>query len=178
MCGIAGMARVTADGRGACPDIVTRMCDAIRHRGPDDAGIYHSPDGRVVLGHRRLSILDLSPAGHCPMPNGDRTIWITYNGEVYNHADWRGRMEAKGHRYRSHTDTETLLYLYEDAGVDFLERIRGMFAFALWDEPGGRLLLARDRLGIKPLYYTVTDGWLIWASEIRAILQHQSVTRE
>ena len=154
------------------------MCDTLRHRGPDDAGIWSAPDGAAVLGHRRLSIVDLSSAGHCPMPNEDGSVWITYNGEVYNHAELRRPLEAAGHRYRSQTDTETLLHLYEDRGVEMLRPLRGMFAFALWDTARKRLLLARDRLGIKPLYYTVADGQLLWASEIKAILAHPAARRE
>jgi len=177
MCGIAGVMRLDS-GRDACADVVARMCDAMRHRGPDDSGTYLAPDRAVALGHRRLSIVDLSPAGHGPMSNGDGSLWITYNGEVYNHAGYRAGLEAKGHRYRSHTDTETLLYLYEEHGVAMLHLLRGMFAFGLWDARRRQLLLARDRLGIKPLYYTVAGGQLIWASEIKAILEHPAVPRE
>lgn len=177
MCGIAGIMRLVP-GRDADADVVARMCDAMRHRGPDDSGVYLAPDGAVALGHRRLSIVDLSRAGHGPMSNGDESLWITYNGEVYNHASYRAGLEAKGYRYRSHTDTETLLYLYQENGVDMLHQLRGMFAFGLWDAKRGQLLLARDRLGIKPLYYTVAAGQLIWASEIKAILQHPAVSRE
>lgn len=177
MCGIAGVMRLgsAADPK---PEVVGRMCDTLAHRGPDDAGIWGSPDGAVVLGHRRLSIVDLSVAGHNPMPNEDGTVWITYNGEVYNHADHRPGLEARGHRYRSHTDTETLLHLYEEHGTDLLPRLRGMFAFALWDRPRQQLLLARDRLGIKPLYYTIAGGQLVFASEIKALLAHPAVPRE
>jgi asparagine synthase (glutamine-hydrolysing) len=177
MCGIAGALRL-GSGPDACAEVVGRMCDAMRHRGPDDHGVYRSPDGAVALGHRRLSIVDLSPAGHGPMPNGDSTLWITYNGEVYNHAEYRPGLEARGYRYRSHTDTETLLYLYQEHGVDMLRRLRGMFAFGLWDAPRGRLFLARDRLGIKPLYYIIAGGQLVWASEIKALLTHPAVTPE
>src|SRR4026209_2504193 len=121
MRGIGGIARV----RGSMPDsgpLPSRMCDAIRHRGPDDSGIWESPGGRVALGHRRLSIVDLSPAGHNPMTNEDGAVWITYNGEVYNHLEWRREMERRGHRYRSQTDTETLLHLYREFDLGMLER--------------------------------------------------------
>jgi asparagine synthase (glutamine-hydrolysing) len=158
--------------------VVQAMCDTLAHRGPDDAGVWSAPDRAAVLGHRRLSIVDLSAAGHCPMPNEDQSVWITYNGEVYNHAGHREALEAAGHRYRSHTDTETLLHLYEEHGAGMLPRLRGMFAFAIWDIPRSRLLLARDRLGIKPLYYAVAGGQLIWASEIKAILAHPAVSRD
>jgi len=154
------------------------MCDQLAHRGPDDAGTWRSPDGAAVLGHRRLSIVDLSAAGHNPMSNEDGSVWITYNGEVYNHAEHRGRLEAAGHVYRSHTDTETLIHLYEEHGAAMLPHLRGMFAFAIWDIPRARLMLGRDRLGIKPLYYTVAGGQLIWASEVKAILAHPAVSRD
>ena len=177
MCGIAGVLRL-GPGGDACQELVTRMCDAMPHRGPDDSGVFVSEDRAVGLGHRRLSIVDLSSAGHCPMPNGDGSLWITYNGEVYNHGHYRAELEAKGHRYRSHTDTETLLYLYEEHGLDLLPLLRGMFAFGLWDARRRRLLLVRDRLGIKPLYYTIAGGRLLWASEIKAILQDKRVSPE
>jgi asparagine synthase (glutamine-hydrolysing) len=177
MCGIAGVMRLGSAAEGSEP-VLRAMCDTMAHRGPDDAGVWRSPDGSAVLGHRRLSIVDLSPAGHNPMSNEDGSVWITYNGEVYNHAEHRGRLEAAGHVYRSHTDTETLLHLYEEHGVEMLPHLRGMFAFAIWDIPRARLLLARDRLGIKPLYYTVAGGQLIWASEIKAILAHPAVSRD
>src|ERR1044071_7866316 len=148
------------------------------HRGPDDRGVWLSPDRACALGHRRLSIVDLSSAGHCPMQNGDGSVWITYNGEVYNHASFRAPLEAKGYRYRSQTDTESLLFLYEEHGPELLQQLRGMFAFALWDTKRGQLFLARDRLGIKPLYYTVAGGQLVWASEIKALLQHPDVVPE
>lgn len=177
MCGIAGVMRLGSVADGS-EQVLRAMCDTMAHRGPDDAGTWRSPDGAAVLGHRRLSIVDLSPAGHNPMSNEDGSVWITYNGEVYNHAEHRDRLEAAGHIYRSHTDTETLLHLYEEHGVEMLTRLRGMFAFAIWDIPRSRLLLARDRLGIKPLYYTVAGGQLIWASEIKAILAHPAVSRD
>ncbi len=177
MCGIAGAMRLAPEGAPSGA-VVRAMCDTMQHRGPDDAGVWCDPGGAVVLGHRRLSIVDLSPAGHCPMPNEDSSVWITYNGEVYNHAELRRPLEAAGHTYRSHTDTETLLHLYEEREVEMLHQLRGMFAFAIWDGRRKRLLLARDRLGIKPLYYTVVAGQLVWASEIKAILAHPAVCRD
>jgi asparagine synthase (glutamine-hydrolysing) len=177
MCGIAGAMRLTGD-RAVTETMVREMCDPMRHRGPDDAGAWVSQDARVGLGHRRLSIVDLSAAGHNPMPNEDGQVWITYNGEVYNHGALRPALEAAGHRYRSRTDTETLLHLYEEHGVEMLHKLRGMFAFAIWDEPRRRLFIARDRVGIKPLYYTVADGLLLWGSEIKALLGHPGVRRE
>ena len=146
MCGIAGTA-----GR-ADRDLVTRMIDIISHRGPDDSGVYLSDavagPRAVGLGNRRLSIIDLSPAGRMPMSNHDGTIWLSYNGEVYNHPELRRELEAAGHRFRSRTDTEVILQLYEAEGLAMLPRLDGMFAFALWDERRGQLVLARDRLGV------------------------------
>src|SRR5205085_1325229 len=144
-----------------------RMRDVLRHRGPDGEGLWI--DGPVGLGHRRLSIIDVA-GGAQPMSNEDGSVWITYNGEVYNHAELRPGLEARGHVYRSRSDTETILHLYEDEGERCVERLRGMFAFAIWDRTRGRLLLARDRLGIKPLYYARTEHELLFASEIKALL--------
>jgi asparagine synthase (glutamine-hydrolysing) len=173
MCGIAGMLGFT-DGFDASEATVERMRDTLVHRGPDDAGAY--VDGRVALGHRRLSIVDLSPAGHGPMPNEDGTVWITYNGEVYNHEALRAELEAAGHTFRSHTDTEAILHLYEEEGPRCVERLHGMFGLAIWDGRRRELFLARDRLGVKPLYYASTPGGLVFGSEIKAILAHTAVT--
>jgi asparagine synthase (glutamine-hydrolysing) len=166
MCGIAGIVRfnprdVVEEAR------VKRMRDVLRHRGPDGEGLWM--EGPVGLGHRRLSIVDVA-GGQQPMSNEDGTVWITYNGEIYNHAALRPGLEAKGHRYQTRSDTETILHLYEEEGDACVEKLQGMFAFALWDRTGERLLLARDRLGIKPLYYAVNDRELLFASEIKAIL--------
>ncbi|HEC22990.1 MAG TPA: asparagine synthase (glutamine-hydrolyzing) [Chloroflexi bacterium] len=176
MCGIAGIVRLDA-GPPVEESLLRRMADTIAHRGPDDAGVYVSPDGRAALANRRLAIIDLSPAGHQPMSNGDGTLWIAYNGEVYNYADHRPELEAKGHTFRSRSDTEVILHLYEEHGPAALEKLRGMFALAIWDERKRQLFLARDRIGIKPLYYTVAGGQFIFASEIKAILQHPAVRR-
>jgi asparagine synthase (glutamine-hydrolysing) len=174
MCGICG---VVAYGwhTGEDRDVLLRMRDAMSHRGPDDAGDYMSADSRVALGHRRLSIVDLSAAGRQPMSNEDGTVWIVFNGEVYNHAELRVDLERRGHRYRSVTDTETLIHLYEEHGEDMLPMLRGMFAFAIWDERRQRLFAARDRIGIKPFYYTQQDGRFAFASEIKALAEHPSV---
>jgi len=145
-----------------------RMRDVLRHRGPDGEGLWI--DGPVGLGHRRLAIVDVA-GGQQPMSNEDGTVWITYNGEIYNHALLRPGLEAAGHRYRTRSDTETIVHLYEDEGERCVERLQGMFAFALWDRVRRRLLLARDRLGIKPLYYALTQGELLFASEIKAIVR-------
>jgi asparagine synthase (glutamine-hydrolysing) len=169
MCGICGFAVPKNSNRRIDESLLVRMRDTLTHRGPDDAGLFM--DAQAGLGHRRLSIVDLG-GGHQPMPNEDGTVWISYNGEVYNHRDLRPALERRGHAYRSASDTETIIHLYEEHGANAVEHLRGMFAFAIWDAPRRRLLLARDRLGIKPLYYTVTDdGAIYFASEIKAILE-------
>src|SRR5437879_553168 len=146
---------------------VERMRDVLRHRGPDGEGLW--VEGPVGLGNRRLSIVDVA-GGHLPMANEDESVWIAYNGEIYNHAALRPGLQARGHRYRTRSDAETILHLYEEEGERCVERLQGMFAFALWDRERQRLLLARDRLGIKPLYYGITDRELLFASEIKGIL--------
>jgi asparagine synthase (glutamine-hydrolysing) len=132
----------------------------------------------VGFGHRRLSIIDLSPAGRQPMSNEDGTVWITFNGEIYNHLDLRADLEQRGHVYRSRTDTETLVHLYEEEGTEMVRRIEGDFAFALWDSNRRRLLMARDRLGVKPLYYAMLPGAMLFGSEIKAILAHPRMSRQ
>ena len=166
MCGITGLiveGALAPDDRGR----VIAMRDVIRHRGPDDAGLYL--DERAALGHRRLSIVDLA-AGHQPLANEDESIWIVFNGEIYNHADLRPVLEAAGHRYRTRSDTETIVHAYEQWGDGCVERLRGMFAFALWDAHRRRLLLARDRLGVKPLYWSRVGDRLLFGSEIKSLL--------
>jgi asparagine synthase (glutamine-hydrolysing) len=156
------------------------MCDVISHRGPDDEGIYLDQKRKLSLGlgHRRLSIIDLTSSGHQPMSNEDGTVWITYNGEIYNHMELRKGLEEKGHHFKSNTDTEVILHLYEERGEDCLKYLNGMFAFAIWDERKEKLFLARDRLGIKPLFYK-WDGKSFWfASEIKSILQDDKVEPE
>jgi asparagine synthase (glutamine-hydrolysing) len=166
MCGIVGILKFNP--RETPEEArLKRMRDLLRHRGPDGEGLWI--DGPVGFGHRRLSIVDVA-GGHQPMSNEDGDVWITYNGEIYNHAALRPVLEAKGHRYQTRSDTETIVHLYEEEGNGCVERLQGMFAFALWDRGAKRLLLARDRLGIKPLYYTVNDRELLFASEIKAIL--------
>jgi asparagine synthase (glutamine-hydrolysing) len=156
--------------------LVERMRDVLTHRGPDAAGLFL--DGRVGLGHRRLAIVDVA-AGHQPMTNEDGSLQIIYNGEVYNHADHRPGLEARGHVYRTHCDTETILHLYEEKGRRCVEDLRGMFAFAIWDARRDELFIARDRLGVKPLYYVHTeDGSLYFASEIKALLEAGAVRPE
>src|SRR5262249_9366309 len=154
VCGIAGLYNYGASERDEQADLC-RMRDSMAHRGPDGSGLYESPDHRVVLGHRRLSIVDLSHAGRQPMSKEDGSIWITFNGQIYNHQQHRATLLARGHRFHSNADTECIIHLYEEFGVDCVSRLDGMFAFALWDHNRRRLLLARDRLGKKPVYYTL-----------------------
>ena len=186
MCGICGV--FDLDGRGDLTnERLVAMADTMVHRGPDDLGIYLSPTRRLGLGARRLSIVDLE-GGHQPMSNEDGSVWVVFNGEIYNHADIRRELEARGHRYRTRADTEAILRGYEEWGDDVVAHLRGMFAFAVYDcrsDPGqgpsprtGRLLLVRDRLGIKPLYYTHQRGRLMFASEIKAILAWPGIERE
>src|SRR5205807_5400569 len=177
MCGIAGI-RAFSEGFAADEDTMVRMRDSIVHRGPDDAGVEVFPERGVALGHRRLSIVDLSRAGRQPMSNEDGSLWLTYNGEIYNHRALRTELQAKGHTYRSNTDSETILHLYEEEGPQCVERLQGMFAFAIWDERKQELFLARDRLGIKPLYYSRLPGGFLFGSEIKALLAHPSLTPE
>ena len=178
MCGICGIYEFGLAAPGVTSSLIERMRDQMVHRGPDDAGAYISEDRRVGLGCRRLSIVDLSAAGHMPMPNEDGRVWIAYNGETYNHDLLRPGLIDRGHAFRSRSDTETLLHLYEERGLDFVHDIEGDFAIALWDANAERLVLVRDRVGVKPLYYSVAGGRLIFASEIKAILEHPAVTRD
>ena len=166
MCGIAGMMQTDPDG-AVSDAVIHRMCQAIVHRGPDDEGIFVK--GGVGLGMRRLSIIDLA-GGHQPLFNEDKTIWIVFNGEIYNFLKLRPELERRGHRFSTHTDTEVIVHLYEEYGAECVHKLRGMFAFALYDERAGRLLLVRDRLGKKPLHYAVQNGTLLFASEMKAIL--------
>src|SRR5206468_4243615 len=166
MCGIAGFVSVDGLDREAAPRAV-RMRDVLTHRGPDEAGLHIDP--HAALAHRRLSIVDLS-TGQQPTSNEDGTVWIVFNGEIYNHTDIRRDLESRGHRYRSRSDTETIVHAYEQWGDECVHRLRGMFAFAIWDAPRRRLLLVRDRLGIKPLYWSRAAGTLLFGSEIKAIL--------
>ncbi|MEQ1885799.1 MAG: asparagine synthase (glutamine-hydrolyzing) [Bryobacteraceae bacterium] len=172
MCGIAGYLETERSAPSA-PDVLERMTRAIRHRGPDAHGLKHA--GPVALGHRRLSIVDLSEAGQQPMSNETGDTWIVYNGEVFNHASLRPALERAGHRYHSHTDTETILHSWEEHGAECLQQFRGMFAFALWEEKTQTLFCARDRLGIKPFYYYWDQKVFVFASEIKALLEHPAV---
>jgi asparagine synthase (glutamine-hydrolysing) len=170
MCGISGLVNC------GNAETLARMTNVQTHRGPDDSGLWERrfPDGGYIgLGSRRLAILDLSTDGHMPMSNEDGTVWITYNGEIYNFADLRRELEGKGHRFRSHTDTEAIVHLYEEYGVDCLNHLHGMFSLAICDlrGPSPKLFLARDHFGIKPLYYWEHDGKLAFASEVKGLLE-------
>src|SRR6266545_197008 len=162
MCGIAG-----AIHRESVRERVQRMCDALAHRGPDDEGIHQDRD--VAIGMRRLAIIDVA-GGHQPLSNEDGTIWVVFNGEIYNHARLRAELQRDGHVFQTHSDTEVLVHLYEQAGPDGFARLSGMFAFAIWDAPRRRLVVARDRMGIKPLYYCGDGRSFGFASEARALL--------
>jgi asparagine synthase (glutamine-hydrolysing) len=166
MCGIAGFAASNGLDRYAHERAV-RMRDVMTHRGPDGAGLW--ADTHAILAHRRLSIVDLA-GGHQPLANEDERIWVTYNGEIYNHREVRPELEAAGHRYTTSCDTETIVHAYEQWGDDCVHRFRGMFAFGVWDAPKRRLLLVRDRLGVKPLYWARAGQTLLFASEIKALL--------
>ena len=175
MCGICGKLNFNRE-EPVEGGLIKQMCQVLSHRGPDDEGTYVKRN--CGLGHRRLSIIDLSPAGHQPMSNEDGTVWIVFNGEIYNFPELRKFLEARGHRFASFTDTETILHLYEEEGTGCLRKLRGMFAFAIYDERNERLFLARDRVGKKPLAYALTDNSLIFASEIKAILLDPAIRRE
>src|SRR4051812_48380874 len=174
MCGITG--RFNYDSlQPVDRDVLVAMTDAVVHRGPDAAGYYHAPG--IGLGHRRLSIIDLS-TGDQPLANEDHTVQVVFNGEIYNFAALRDELIAHGHRFRTESDTEVIVHAYEQWGARAVDRFRGMFAFALWDEPKRRLVLVRDRIGVKPLYYAVTPSAVIFGSEIKAILEDPSVPRD
>ncbi|MGB5106928.1 MAG: asparagine synthase (glutamine-hydrolyzing) [Candidatus Zixiibacteriota bacterium] len=177
MCGICGIYHFQ-NNHAVDREIIRRMSDRISHRGPDDSGEYISSDGKLALGHQRLSIIDLSSAGRQPMADSSGRLQIVFNGEIYNHRQLRATLESKGYVYRTHTDTETVLNVCRDLGIAGLNRLRGMFAFALWEEDKGELTLVRDRIGIKPLYYTIQNGMVIFASEIKAILVHPEVSAQ
>jgi asparagine synthase (glutamine-hydrolysing) len=168
MCGICGFS-------WSDKQLLERMKDTIRHRGPDAHGSFIA-DG-VSLGHQRLSIVDLTESGRQPLSNADQTVWISFNGEIYNHPQLKLALEQKGYAYRGSSDTESIVHAYEEYGLDFVTHLTGMFALAIWDAPRRRLVLARDRLGIKPLYYTLEGGRLRFASEIKALLADPTLTR-
>ena len=173
MCGIAGIwnreSREPVDA-----SLLHRMMDALRHRGPDDDGTYI--DGDLGLANTRLSILDLQ-CGHQPMSNEDGSLWIVFNGEIFNHEELRSDLLARGHRFQTRSDTEVILHMYAERGDDCVSSFNGQFAFALWDRKKQRLLLARDRLGARPLFYTTHRGGIRFASEIKSLLSDSSLPR-
>ncbi|MDR1958927.1 MAG: asparagine synthase (glutamine-hydrolyzing) [Planctomycetaceae bacterium] len=175
MCGICGVLWTEAS-KAVNIQTLDKMTDVLGHRGPDDRGTYWR--NGMALGHRRLSILDLSPQGHQPMSNENDTVWIVFNGEIYNFEPLRQELLARGHRFKSQSDTEVLLHLYEEYGETMLHRLNGMFAFAVWDASRRKLFLARDRIGKKPLFYCHEPGRLLFASEMKSILQVPNVPRE
>src|SRR5574340_678037 len=168
MCGICGVYYFDSN-RSVSPALIDRMNLVQKHRGPDDAGTWVKQN--IGLGQARLSIIDLSPLGHQPMSNEDATIWITFNGDIYNYLELRDDLIKKGHQFRSNTDTEVIVHLWEEKGPKLLDDLRGMFVIALWDDRQKLLFLARDRIGKKPLYYTDLHDRIVFGSEIKAILQ-------
>ena len=174
MCGICGLATFRPD-REIREAALREMCDAMRHRGPDDEGYFVGPG--IGLGMRRLSIIDLS-SGHQPIHNEDETVWTVFNGEIYNYPVLREELLKLGHGFYTHSDTEVLVHAYEEWGEKFIERLNGMFAFALWDRRRKRLIVARDRTGIKPLYYALHDGVLAFGSELKVLLARREQPRE
>ena len=166
MCGISGFVNSVLDGREANA-ILRAMCQAIRHRGPDDDGYY--VDDAAALGARRLSIIDVA-GGHQPISNEDETLWIVFNGEIYNFMELRAGLQERGHRFRTQSDTEVIVHLYEELGPRSVGVLDGMFAFAIWDKRRKRLVLGRDRMGKKPLHYALVGQELVFASELKAIL--------
>src|SRR5690349_6441801 len=168
MCGIAGT--LNTDGSPVSATTVRKMTDAVAHRGPDGEGCF--VDGGVGLGHRRLAIIDLSPAGHQPMMTPDGRYVLTYNGEVYNFQELRLELEAAGHQFRSRTDSEVVLHAYAEWGAASVLRFNGMFAFAIWDARDRTLFLARDRYGVKPLYYVWGGSSFVFGSDVKALLAH------
>ena len=174
MCGIAGVLEFGRDAR-ADSSALRNMCQIMAHRGPDDDGFY--TDGPAGIGMRRLSIVDLA-TGHQPISNEDGSLWIVFNGEIYNHLSLREQLIARGHSYRTHSDTETIIHLFEEYGRDCVQHLRGMFAFAIWDRNRKTLFIARDRLGIKPLYYQLTPERMLFGSEVKVLLAHGSVRPE
>ena len=168
MCGIAGIVSQSAD-----LEFIGPMTEALSHRGPDGSGVWS--DGLCGLGHRRLAIIDLSEKGKQPLCNESETVWIVFNGEIYNFQELRVELEGCGHKFNSHTDTEVIVHAYEQWGTACLKKLRGMFAFAIWDQQERRLFLARDRVGKKPLYYADNGRCFAFASELQGLLQNPEV---
>lgn len=180
MCGIAGTIGPTAALAGApARELIKKMCDVIEHRGPDDWGfrVENFAESTLAIGMRRLSIIDVA-RGHQPISNEDGSVWIVFNGEIYNYRELREELIARGHRFATQTDTETIVHLYEEEGERCVERLRGMFSFAIWDSRDRSLVLARDRVGKKPAHYALANGALVFGSEIKSLLRHPAVKRE
>jgi asparagine synthase (glutamine-hydrolysing) len=179
MCGINGVLAFKNSSFRISEKYLARMRDVMEHRGPDGAGIFISTDGRIGLGHRRLAIIDLSEKAAQPMTNEDRTLWVVFNGEIYNHAEIRAELEKKGGHFwkTDHSDTEVILHAFEEWGIECVHRFRGMFAIALWDAKRRELWLIRDRIGVKPLYYSIHHGRITFASEIKALLEDEEQER-
>ncbi|MBI4994748.1 asparagine synthase (glutamine-hydrolyzing) [Candidatus Peregrinibacteria bacterium] len=177
MCGIAGIFHFKNNST-VDENLLKRMSDTLAYRGPDDDGIFISKNKKCGFGFRRLAIIDLSPAGHQPMSNEDGNIWTMLNGEIYNFEFLKKELQQKGHAFKSKTDTETIIHNYEEKGINAINDLNGMFAIALWDETRQKLFLVRDRLGIKPLYYTIQNGTIIFGSEIKTILACSGVKRK
>ncbi|MCD6568821.1 asparagine synthase (glutamine-hydrolyzing) [bacterium] len=177
MCGIVGIYKVNNSSEVSEKTLI-EMRDTLTHRGPDDEGLYISSDRKLGLGFRRLAIIDLSPAGAEPMTNEDKSLWLVFNGEVYNFPELKKELIKKGHKFHSHTDAEVILHLYEERGEKLINELNGMYAFVLWDEKKKKLLAVRDRLGIKPFYYYFQQGVFIFASEIKALLKHSLLKKE
>jgi len=178
MCRIVGLWDQRAEPGYELSQAVNRMRDTMSYGGPDDAGSYVDPEHGLALGHRRLTILDLSSAGHQPMRDPATEVWTVYNGEIYNFREVRAELEGLSHRFTSTSDTEVLLHAYRQWGMEMLSRFRGMFAFALWDRPRQTLILARDRAGVKPLYWSFRDGVLVFASELKAFHEYPGFRKE
>ena len=178
MCGIAGFVDSRFGPAGSAEDraqTLENMCQVIRHRGPDDQGVMLKSG--VALGMRRLSIIDLA-GGHQPISNEDGAVTIVFNGEIYNYRDLQAQLQSRGHRFVTNSDTETIVHAYEEFGATCVEQLRGMFAFAIWDDHEKQIFIARDRVGKKPLYYTVTNrGSLVFGSELKSLLEHPEVER-
>ena len=175
MCGICG--KISFGEKQIFKKDLKVMTDTLWHRGPDGEGFYLSPNKKIGLGHRRLAIIDLK-TGDQPISNEDKTIWIVFNGEIYNFLELRKELEKKGHVFKTKSDTEVIVHAYEEYGQDCLNYLNGMFALAIWDEKKQTLFLARDRLGKKPLFYVKTTQGFIFASEVKAIIKNSEVKRE
>ncbi|MCK9377905.1 MAG: hypothetical protein M0P73_17400 [Syntrophobacterales bacterium] len=170
MCGIAEIFAYSNSAPPVVQGEILKIRDAMIPRGPDGAGLWTAPNGRVSLAHRRLSIIDLSGAGAQPMATADGSLRVVFNGEIYNYRELRRELEGQGHRFHSNSDTEVLLHLYRQHGLGIVNWLRGMYAFAIWDRPRGKLFLARDPFGIKPLYYADDGRTLRFASQVKALL--------